>query len=81
MGQINGLLAPYMGVNSSSSTNQPLYENKANQIIGGMTLGSQIGNSLKGFNWGGLFGGGGGENYSGNPTTNYSTLANTFTFG
>jgi hypothetical protein len=46
--QVNGLLAPYLGLNQSSTTSQPIYQNTAGNVLGGAMLGSQLGGSLFG---------------------------------
>lgn len=56
--QVNGLLAPYMSANSSSSTSQPIYQNTAGNIIGGATAGLGLYNTM---NNAGLFSGMGGS--------------------
>lgn len=40
--QVNGLLAPYLGANSSSTSSQPLYQNTAGNVLGGAMLGGQM---------------------------------------
>lgn len=50
--QVNGLLAPYMGVNGTQSTTTPLYNSTSGNILGGALAGLSMGNSL-----GSLFGG------------------------
>jgi hypothetical protein len=54
--QVNGLLAPYLGANSSSTTSQPLYQNTGNSVLGGALAGGQLA---------GLFGGAGSSPGSG----------------
>lgn len=49
--KVNGLLTPYLSANSSSTTTQPLYENKAGNMLGGATAGLAIGKQI-----GNLFG-------------------------
>lgn len=53
---VNGLLSPYLSANQSSTTSQPLYQNKAGNALGGAMLGSQIG-GLFGSKDGGIGGG------------------------
>ena len=40
---VNGLLTPYLGANSSSTTSQPLYTNPVGNALGGGLLGGLIG--------------------------------------
>jgi hypothetical protein len=40
--QVNGLLAPYLNANGSSSTTQPLYQNTGNNVLGGALAGGQL---------------------------------------
>jgi hypothetical protein len=47
---VNGLLAPYLSANSTTTSTQPLYQNTANNVLGGALGGLQLG---------GLLGGGG----------------------
>jgi hypothetical protein len=49
--KVSGLLAPYVGLNGTSTQTQPLYENKGGGILGGALAGGTIGK---------MFGGGGG---------------------
>lgn len=55
--QINGLLSPYLGMNGSQSTTQPLYQNTAGNMLGGgmagLALGKQIGGLLGSYGTGG----------------------------
>jgi hypothetical protein len=53
---VNGLLAPYLGANSSNTTSQPLYQNTAGNMLGGAMTGGLLGN---------LFGGGSSSQMSG----------------
>lgn len=41
-GQVNGLLAPYLTANQSSTTSQPLYGNATNNLLGGGLLGGLL---------------------------------------
>lgn len=50
---VNGLLAPYLGANSSSSSTQPVYSNQVGNAIGGAMMGGQLA---------GMFGGTTGSN-------------------
>lgn len=50
--QVNGLLAPYLGANSSSTTSQPLYQNSAGNVLGGAMLGGQLSGLLGGLSGG-----------------------------
>jgi hypothetical protein len=45
---VNGLLAPYLGANSSSTTNQPIYQNTGGNILGGALLGRGLFNAFGG---------------------------------
>jgi hypothetical protein len=58
-GKVNGLLAPYLGTNGST-TSQPLYQNTAGNMLGGATAGLALGQKL-----GGLLGGYGDQQYGG----------------
>jgi hypothetical protein len=40
--QVNGLLAPYLGANSSSTNSQPLYQNQAGNALGGALMGGML---------------------------------------
>lgn len=58
--QVNGLLAPYLSANSSSTNTQPLYQSTAGNVLGGAMLGGQLGS---------MFGGGGtSSQFSGSST-------------
>lgn len=46
--QVNGLLAPYLGANSSNTNSQPLYQNTAGNMLGGALMGSQMSGLLGG---------------------------------
>jgi hypothetical protein len=46
--QVNGLVAPYLGANSTTTSNQPLYQNTGANILGGASAGLGLFNSLKG---------------------------------
>lgn len=59
-GKVNGLLAPYIGANSSSVSSTPLYQNQGANALGGALAGMQL---YKQFN-GAL-----GSNNNGNPYT------------
>lgn len=52
--QVNGLLAPYMSANSSSTSSQPMYQNNGANALGYATLGL---NAAKNVDWGNLFNG------------------------
>jgi hypothetical protein len=52
-GKVSGLLSPYLGVNGTQTTSQPLYQNQGANILGGATAGLGIYNGLKNS---GLFG-------------------------
>ncbi|RSZ60044.1 hypothetical protein HF313_15125 [Massilia atriviolacea] len=60
--KVNGLLAPYLSANQSTTTSQPLYENKTGNIIAGATAGLGLYNGLQSSGLlngiAGLFGGG-----------------------
>lgn len=45
-GQLNGLLSPYMGVNSSSTQTTPTYTNPTSNFLGGALLGQQLYNNF-----------------------------------
>ncbi len=45
--KVNGLLSPYMGVNGSSTTTQPLYDNKAGSYLGGAMAGLSLYNQFR----------------------------------
>lgn len=63
-GKVNGLLAPYLGqVPGSSTSSQPLYENRTGNILGGATAGLALGKQFGGLLSG--WGGGGGTNNPG----------------
>lgn len=62
-GKVNSLLAPYLGLNGSTVTNQPLYQNTGGNILGGATAGLGIWNGVK--NSGILSGVGGNPSYNG----------------
>lgn len=62
--QTNGLLAPYLGLNGSSTTSQPIYQNTGGNILGGAAAGLGLMNQ---FNQSGWFNGAGA-----NPTTPYN---------
>lgn len=49
-GQVNGLLAPYLGANSSSTTSQPLYQNVGGNVLGGAMTGGLLSNMFGGGN-------------------------------
>jgi hypothetical protein len=66
--QVNGLLTPYLGANSSSTSTQPLYQNTAGNVLGGALMGSQLG---------GLLGGSGGASSLYNSTNPVSYTAPT----
>lgn len=46
---INSLLAPYLSANSSQSTTQPMYQNRAGGALGGALLGGQLAGLFGGF--------------------------------
>jgi hypothetical protein len=46
--QVNGLLAPYMTANQSSTNTQPLYQNTAGNVLGGAMAGLGLYNQFKG---------------------------------
>jgi hypothetical protein len=51
---VNGLLTPYLGVNGSSTTSQPLYQNQMGNVLGGAAAGLGLAKQFSG-----LFGGSG----------------------
>jgi len=53
-GQVSGLLSPFLNANSSSTSSQPLYQNRAGNAFGGALAGIGLGNQLGG-NDNGLF--------------------------
>jgi hypothetical protein len=50
--QVNGLLAPYLGANSSSSSTQPVFQNTGSNVLGGALLGGQLSGLLGGMRGG-----------------------------
>lgn len=69
-GKVNGLLAPYLNANSSSTESKPLYENTAGNMLGGALMGGQLAGKLGGSGLltgiGNLFGGSGsGQGHTG----------------
>ena len=46
-GQVNGLLAPYLGANGSTVNSAPLYSNTGANILGGATAGLGLYNGIK----------------------------------
>lgn len=46
--QVNNLLTPYLGANRSSTDTQPLYQNQANNVAGGLLGGLQMSGLLGG---------------------------------
>jgi hypothetical protein len=46
--KVSGLLAPYVGLNGTSTQTQPLYENKGGGILGGALAGGTIGWAMDG---------------------------------
>lgn len=52
--QVNGLLAPYVGTNASSTNSAPMYQNNGSNALGYATLGL---NAAKNVDWGNLFNG------------------------
>jgi hypothetical protein len=46
--KVSGLLSPYIGVNQSNTQSTPLYQNKTANILGGLTLGTQLANTFGG---------------------------------
>jgi hypothetical protein len=76
-GQVNGLLSPYVGLNGTSTSSQPLYQNTMGNMLGGATAGLGLYNQFKnsfgsgsGSSSGGYGGYGGGVASSGNYDTN-----------
>jgi hypothetical protein len=60
---VSGLLAPFLGANSSTQSTQPLYQNTAANVLGGASAGLGLFNQFKGmFGGSGGAGGGGGAN-------------------
>lgn len=53
--QVNGLLAPYLGANSTQTNTQPVYQNTAGNVLGGALMGGQLAN---------MFGGGSKDSFS-----------------
>jgi hypothetical protein len=49
---VNGLLTPYLGANKSSTDTQPLYQNTANNVSGGLLGGLQLSGLLGGLSGG-----------------------------
>jgi hypothetical protein len=47
-GQVNGLLAPYLGANSSSTMSQPLFQNVGGNVLGGAMTGGLLANMFGG---------------------------------
>jgi hypothetical protein len=64
-GKVSGLIGPYANLNSTTTSNQPLYNNKAGNILGGAMMGGQL--------LGGLFGGS-----SGGSGSNMGSLLDLF---
>lgn len=46
--QVNGLLAPYLGMNQSQTNSQPLYQNQAGNVLGGALMGNQLAGMFNG---------------------------------
>lgn len=66
--QVNGLLAPYLGANSTQTNTQPVYQNTAGNVLGGALMGGQLAN---------MFGGSGGTSSLYNSTNPVSYTAPT----
>lgn len=74
-GQVNGLLAPYLGAGGSTNTTQPYASNTGANILGGATAGLGLFNGIKNT---GAFDGWGGNNTPGasNVQPSYNTPTN-----
>lgn len=75
--QANGLLAPYLSANGSIVNTQPMYQNTTANALGAGVAGYQMGNQIMNM-WNRPSSD---YQFTGTPTTNYSQLPNTFTFG
>lgn len=53
--QVNGLLAPYLGANSSITSSQPLYQSMAGNALGGALSGGLLSNLMGGHDVNSLF--------------------------
>lgn len=64
-GRVNSLITPYLGVNGSSTTTQPLYENRTGNMLAGATAGLGLYRGITG-----MMGNGSGTTYApGTPGT------------